>query len=600
MTSPFYSLYDVITITGSNVGIGTTTPLRELHVEGGIMADRFTASNSGTVDFEQSTLSNVKRVVLDELTFSSGFTLGGSNMEGMDVVSASNIRADTIAPYLNANIDFLGSTLSNISTVSISKLTSDASHVDVNTKSLSNITTVYTTNVNAQTVTLSNLTSTAAHIDVSAKSLSNVTTYFGQSAVLNTVTLSNLTTTQPFIDVSAKSLSNIPTVFATTLDATTTKTDNLTTSTSATYINVSAKSLSNITDVRTGTATITTLTLSNLTSSTDHIDVTGKSLSNVSVLSVGSLRTDGASIGFSGSDLTGIDTITTTGDVTVGGTLHASNLSVIGEFTTLNTTTSNTEQLIVNNAGTGPALKVIQSGSGSEYSIAEFVDNEDGMAMRILDTGLVGVGTATVTSRMGVYGNLSIGSNYAAIAAPAYGALIQGNVGIGTTTATAKLDVGGALVIRDTLNQYMNTTQFVHGINSADFTSTGSKYAGFTVAWATATSDKKNSFKVNLKVHFTSDTNATFSTIEGVINPIDNTTTTPSGLVIGTPTTTSLNTTDFRFITMTAVRASATSVDVRVNYTANLTPSRVAVYLEIVAPTALGKFTLTPLSGEVA
>jgi hypothetical protein len=52
-----------------------------------------------------------------------------------------------------------------------------------------------------------------------------------------------------------------------------------------------------------------------------------------------------------------------TGNAFVSGTITASNLSIIGDFVTMNTVTSNTEQIVINNIGTGPALKVIQTGN---------------------------------------------------------------------------------------------------------------------------------------------------------------------------------------------------------------------------------------------
>jgi hypothetical protein len=58
----------------------------------------------------------------------------------------------------------------------------------------------------------------------------------------------------------------------------------------------------------------------------------------------------------------------------------------------------------------------------------------------------LGLGVSEPGSRMGISGNLSIGSpSYATAAAPANGLIVEGNVGIGTTTPGAgyKLDVAG-------------------------------------------------------------------------------------------------------------------------------------------------------------
>ena len=55
----------------------------------------------------------------------------------------------------------------------------------------------------------------------------------------------------------------------------------------------------------------------------------------------------------------------------------------------------------------------------------------------------VGIGTAAPASRLSVSGNLSIGSGYVGIAAPADGAIIEGNTGIGTSAPAHRLHVNG-------------------------------------------------------------------------------------------------------------------------------------------------------------
>jgi hypothetical protein len=89
--------------------------------------------------------------------------------------------------------------------------------------------------------------------------------------------------------------------------------------------------------------------------------------------------------------------------VYVDGTVRASNMEIIGDFVTLNTVTSNTEQVVVENAGTGPALKVTQTGANS---IAEFYDDGNVLALKIADGGNVGIGTSAPLQKLHVVGTV--------------------------------------------------------------------------------------------------------------------------------------------------------------------------------------------------
>jgi len=79
------------------------------------------------------------------------------------------------------------------------------------------------------------------------------------------------------------------------------------------------------------------------------------------------------------------------------------NLSVLGDFTYLDTTVTVTSALSVVNVGTGPALTVKQSGS---QPVATFIDAEGGY-MTIADTGSVGIGTQSPNEKLSVIGNIS-------------------------------------------------------------------------------------------------------------------------------------------------------------------------------------------------
>ena len=110
---------------------------------------------------------------------------------------------------------------------------------------------------------------------------------------------------------------------------------------------------------------------------------------------------------------------TVTGSVVILANLTTSNLTVMGDTTILNTISSNTEQMVINNAGTGPALKVTQSGN---YPVAEFYDNESGLAMTIANNGNIGIGTTVARTQLDIIGNI----------------LLSGNVGMGTNLSTTK------------------------------------------------------------------------------------------------------------------------------------------------------------------
>lgn len=694
MAQNVYTIYEMLTLTNGNVGIGTTIPLSQFHVEGAIRGNALT-STTGFIDVTNISLCNVQSINVQELLInSSPLPFYGTVMSNLTEVYASNVYADRLAPYHEVNIDATGSTLSNLNVLSVATLTSDVGHISINTKSLSNVSKLVVSTItsdaahvsidnktlsNVNTLSVANITSDAENIKVWGKSLSNI----GTVDALNVQT-NKLTSTLLNIDVDGKSLSNLSTVAASNLLVykLTSLADNLnvdgktlsnvslfhgtaayvTTATLSNLtsdllnINVSGKSLSNIATVATTNVMTTVLTsvgsnidvdtksLSNitsvdalnvrtnvLTSTGQNINVSGKTLSNVDVLSVSKVRTDGASVDF-------LNTITAQGDLSITGTVFASNLQVVGDFTTMNTTTSNTEQLVVNNAGTGPALKVIQTGVGSQYPIAEFVDNESGMALRIMDTGLIGIGTDSVASRLGVSGGMtvgtpydlttapsnslivsgqvgvgvtnpaskvgvsgavSVGSSYAATAAPTDGLIVAGNVGIGTTTPTMALDILGDTLTRGVMKQLASGTRFIRGIHSADYAAIGNNYIGFTITWAntkTLAADQIYAFKVTAKVLFTSETNAAFTSIESVITPVD-ATPKPNGLLIGAPQTTSINPNNFKTILMTATRSAANAVSMRVNFNNTLAPASAFLTLEIAAPEELGDFTLAAING---
>ena len=131
------------------------------------------------------------------------------------------------------------------------------------------------------------------------------------------------------------------------------------------------------------------------------------------------------------------------GDTYIEGRLIVTESTIIQD-----TSTETSEQLIIVNNGTGPALIINQEG---DNALIDFQDDGN-TEFFIKNGGLVGIGTKEVLSKLGVKGNVSIGNNYANILAPINGLLIEGNVGIGTNNPESKLHIEGNVKIQGDIN----------------------------------------------------------------------------------------------------------------------------------------------------
>src|SRR5210317_2258908 len=137
-------------------------------------------------------------------------------------------------------------------------------------------------------------------------------------------------------------------------------------------------------------------------------------------------------------------------NIIANGTLTASNLVVLGDTVQLDTITSNTEQMVITNDGTGPALQVTQTGS---QPIADFYDDGNVLALRIADGGLVGIGTNNPSQLLHVEGqsylNGTVDTN-------------NNNINAGTGTVTASTFSGTATQVSNTLTRgsYLTGSDF--------------------------------------------------------------------------------------------------------------------------------------------
>ena len=365
-----------------------------------------------------------------------------------------------------------------------------------------------------------------------------------------------------------------------------------------------------------------------------NINVDAKSFSNVDTLSVSKITTDAVHLDFMNSSLSNIGTLFLEDDLHIGKTLYASNLNVFGTFTTLNTTTSNTEQFSVTNAGTGPALVVTQTGA---EAIASFYDDAN-IALHIADGAYVGIGTDAPDSRLHVKDSAattvhvetttadavqvqltnSSGSTYvgpasdgaielySTAAAPirigtnsteAVSILTDGNVGIGTSTPSYKLDVAGKTRVSDAF--YLNTNgmnTIFYSSGDTSYSAAGAKYIGMNIAWANVTTDNKKTFRVKVKCHLASDTSVAYRKFETLITPVNNAGSNKPKEVVATEIA-DTNNDDFTMLTHTVTRSTNTEVELRVSWDTALTSYVGNIQLEVFASETLGDFTFTPISG---
>lgn len=160
----------------------------------------------------------------------------------------------------------------------------------------------------------------------------------------------------------------------------------------------------NIGDV-TGSGTVGNLTLWNGTSSiTDSVMTeSGGTVSINGPLDTAFSIALSSTVGTTVLSASQIGLYTSTGLDIHGDTTISGNLSVLGDFTYIDTIVSITSALSVTNAGTGPALFVKQSGA---QPIAHFIDSNGGDIV-FADDGYVGIGTFTPSEKLTVIGNIS-------------------------------------------------------------------------------------------------------------------------------------------------------------------------------------------------
>lgn len=216
--------------------------------------------------------------------------------------------------------------------------------------------------------------------------------------------------------------------------------------------------------------------------STTTSTVSGQNLiysnNNTDLLAIGSSSTTTAPVffdpnklinyfkGFVGIGTTSPDsplTVNALGTTPVNGVIHAKGVSTGSEFMLLNPAANDwrvafgsTLALWSKNAATNLAV-------GYNYAVISIGEI----------AGTTVIGGTSGSSKLTVNGNTSIGASYTGTAAPTNGLIVQGNVGIGTTTPSSRLTLSSSSVVPMTIDNTGGSHSLIN------FTSNGVSQGGF-------------------------------------------------------------------------------------------------------------------------
>ena len=164
------------------------------------------------------------------------------------------------------------------------------------------------------------------------------------------------------------------------------------------------------------------------------------------------------------------------------GEVVAKNLNVSGTSTIVDTyTTVSSNISVMNLSGTGPALRVAQTGVGAGYPVADFYDNDVSTtvpALRIADGGNVGIGTDTPLEKLHVVGTVQAtgfsgsGASLTTLDAGNVSsgtlAVARGGTGVANLTANKVLVGNGTLAVLQPTNLHWDDTNSRLGIGNAN------------------------------------------------------------------------------------------------------------------------------------
>jgi hypothetical protein len=110
----------------------------------------------------------------------------------------------------------------------------------------------------------------------------------------------------------------------------------------------------------------------------------------------------------SGTGNVSVNLLSYIGDIEIIGDLVTSNLTILGDKTTLETNVFTTEKLEINNTGSDTAVSISQS--GNTFDILN-VSNSTNEVFTIINSGFVGIGIQNPESILDVNGNVTVRSN---------------------------------------------------------------------------------------------------------------------------------------------------------------------------------------------
>jgi tetrahydromethanopterin S-methyltransferase subunit B len=145
-----------------------------------------------------------------------------------------------------------------------------------------------------------------------------------------------------------------------------------------------------------------------------------------------------------------INLATYLGDIEIKGDLITSNLTILGDKTTLETNVFTTEKLEINNSGTDIAVSIVQNGVSDDILS---LSNSTGEVLIVRNNGNIGLGVSIPTNKLDINGNINIVSG-----ANNFIFTIDGEDVILNTSNDISRNLNENVT---TLNNYINTTSNV-------------------------------------------------------------------------------------------------------------------------------------------